>query len=144
MTTPNTNHSTVSFTDLFEAKTYAMAQTFTEPTYLVKVLIFEEMALAKIPVSDTFNYLFMTSVGQPVVTERSSRWLYRFNRSILPKLKTDIFCPRQNPFNVIHYSIPKNFRSSFYVPQLSYHLLLNPLDRFSLRVGHHRRYRCQL
>ena len=61
MTTPNTNHSTVSFTDLSEAKAYATTQTFTEPTYLVKVLIFEEMALAHIPVSDTFNYLFMTA-----------------------------------------------------------------------------------
>ena len=37
MTTPNTNHSTVSFTSLSAAKTYAIAATFTEQTFLVRM-----------------------------------------------------------------------------------------------------------
>ena len=36
MTTPNTNHST-TFISLSAAKTYAMAQTFTEQTFLVRM-----------------------------------------------------------------------------------------------------------
>ncbi len=37
MTTPNTNHSTVSFTDLSEARAYATTQTFTEQTFLIRM-----------------------------------------------------------------------------------------------------------
>ena len=39
MTTPNTNHSTVSFTDLSEAKAYARIyrKEFTEQTFLVRM-----------------------------------------------------------------------------------------------------------